>query len=101
MQQLMMSLFAPIHCACSILTAFFCQMAGLQTFETNALGSCHGHPPRPLCPSTASAAAEDVTLSAFFHVEHDRFLGDLRCSDLPTDLSPSSSNVLVSKFACH
>ncbi|KRZ64778.1 hypothetical protein T08_13320 [Trichinella sp. T8] len=50
MQQLMMSLFAPIHCACSILTAVFCQMAGLQTFETNALGSSHGHPPRQVCP---------------------------------------------------
>ncbi|KRZ77401.1 hypothetical protein T08_4223, partial [Trichinella sp. T8] len=41
---------------------------------------------------TANAAAEDVTRSAFFHVERDSFLGVLRCSDLPTDLSPSSSN---------
>ncbi|KRY03314.1 hypothetical protein T12_8930 [Trichinella patagoniensis] len=100
-----MSLFAPIHCACSILTAVFRQMAGLQTFETNALGSCHGHPPRPNGQfpraATANAAAEDVTRSAFFHVERDSFLGDLRCSDLPTDLSPSSSKGLVSKFACH
>ncbi|KRX70537.1 hypothetical protein T06_4928 [Trichinella sp. T6] len=44
--------------------------------------------------ATANAAAEDVTRSAFFHVERDSFLGVLRCSDFPTDLSPSSSNGL-------
>ncbi|KAL1231852.1 hypothetical protein T4A_9320 [Trichinella pseudospiralis] len=51
--------------------------------------------------ATANAAAEDVTLPPLFYVKRNGFLGDIRCSVIPTGFSTSSPIGLVSKFACH
>ncbi|KRX86386.1 hypothetical protein T4E_8503 [Trichinella pseudospiralis] len=86
MKLLMMSSFAPIHCARSTLAAVWYLMAAFQTFEANALGATGSSQEA----ATANAAAEDVTLPPLFYVKRNGFLGDIRCSVIPTGFSTSS-----------
>ncbi|KRZ20225.1 hypothetical protein T4B_2868 [Trichinella pseudospiralis] len=81
-----MSSFAPIHCARSTLAAVSYLMAAFQTFEANALGATGSSQEA----ATANAAAEDVTLPPLFYVKRNGFLGDIRCSVIPTGFSTSS-----------